>query len=167
MKEKASFPVRFVIGNQKICTELPVTSEEYITLKSLPPCEDGQEKDLRKQIPSKLYTKIKATASKVLREWIILENFKEGRYNLDVLRWFQKDLDDEVFCEHVPGEKSIFIDKNTGNVYLRDDEELFELWQDYEHGLVEEKGVEYLKEKYGDEIDFQTDISKIKWTLEF
>lgn len=167
MKETESLPIRFVIGHQEICTELPVTTEEYNILKALPPCDDGKEKDLREQIPEELYKKIKAVASKVLEDWIILDNFKEGRYNLDVLRWFEKDLDDEVFCKRVPGEKSIFIDPNTGKVYLRDDEELFELWQEYEQSIVEERGVEYLKERYGDEIDFQTDIIKIKWTLEF
>ena len=167
MKEVYSLPIRFVIAHQKICTELPVTNDEYKTLMALPPCDDGQESDLREQIPKELYKKIKAVASKILEDWIILDNFKKGRYNLDVVRWFQKDLDEGVFCERVPGEKSIFIDLNTGNAYLRDDEELFELWQKYEQSIVEERGVEYLKERYGDEIDFQTDISKIKWTLEF
>lgn len=62
----------------------------------------------------------------------------------------------------MPSEKSIFIDQNMDNFYLRDDVDLFERRFEYEQRIVEERDSEYLNERYGVEIDFQTDISIIK-----
>lgn len=167
MVNKELFPLCFVVNGERIKTEIQLSIEERDLLNSLPPCKHGEENELQKQIPSVLLHKIKNLASIVIKDWAILYNYNNGLYNLSVNKWFLKDLVEEKFCKRVHSEKNVFIDPLTANVYLRDDEELFELWQEYERGIVKNQGVEYLKARYASEISEQTCISKIKWTLEF
>ena len=162
-----TFPLCFVVNGDHIHTSIELSRQERDMLNSLPPCHNAGDEDLRRQIPLDLYKKLRALASEVIEDWAIIYNYNNGLYNLDVHKWFQKDLDEEIFCERIPDEKSIFVDTMTGKIFLRDDEELFELWQEYERDMVAERGTEYLKSRYADEIAAQTDISKIKWTLEF
>lgn len=166
-KESNTFPICIVVDGYRINTELPVSNEEWSLIKALPPCANGMEKDLKSQLPYNLYRRIKTLAYHEVMNWVIIDNFNKGYYNLDVHKWFQKDLEDEVFCDRVPNEKSIFVDSTTAKVYLRDDEELFELWQEYEKDIVSNQGVSYLMKRYGEDIEKQTDIRNIKWSLEF
>lgn len=143
--------------------EVPVSDMEKALLMNLPQCEEGKTTELKEQIPTALYDKIRFAAIHEVENVIYMEGYNNGYYELDAQKWFAHDVEDGTFCMKMPNGQYMVGD----TLYNMEDQELMNIWYEHESQRVQEKGIEYLRCRYEQELTDQTDLAGVSWSLEF
>lgn len=155
--------IRFYCQNELVqgrkLVELVLDKSEEAALLNLPSTHNADDHTLKGIIPNDLYIKLYCRIYRIVEDFVYLELYYRGLYNLNVNHWYIKDVKSGCLSNI---NKELIV-----NDFFYEDEELFETWLMYESLQVKEKGIDYLRTRYGKEMKLQTDMSQVKWHIEF